>query len=160
MAQPYVVHGLIDNSGESSKVKFYLPDVTGANYGTITGNVITANVGELRLAVAAATLMNFTRHTVVCEVYDDVGTLPSDANAQREQKLLITYIGDGGTSKKYRIELPGADRTLFAQTGTDVVDHTVNLNAIALKDAIESYAVTPEGFPALVTAMRLVGRNI
>jgi hypothetical protein len=160
MAQPYVVHGMIDNSGESSKVKFYLPLITAANYDDQTGNGIGEAVGELRLAVAAASLMNFTRHTVVSDVYDDVGTLPSDANAQREQKLLITYIGDGGTSKKYRLEIPGADRTLFAQTGTDVVDHTSNVNAIALKAVIETYAVTPEGFPALIQAMRLVGRNI
>jgi hypothetical protein len=160
MAQPYVVHGLIGNSGESSKVKFYLPLITAANYDDQTGNGIGEAVGELRLAVAAATLMNFTRHTVVSDVYDETGLLPSDANAQREQKLLITYIGDGGSSKKFRIELPGVDRTLFAQTGTDVVDHTSNVNAIALKGVIETYAVTPEGFPALVVAMRLVGRNI
>jgi len=160
MSQPYVVHGMVDNSGEGSKVKFYLPTITSANFDDVTGNGVGDSVGDLRLAVAAASLMNFTRHTVVAAVYDDVGTLPSDANAQREQKLLITYIGDGGTSKKYRIELPGADRTLFAQTGTDVVDHTSNVNAIALVTAIEANAVSPEGFPALVVAMRLVGRNL
>jgi len=160
MAQPYVTHGMVDNSGESSKVTFYLPDITAANYDDVAGNGVGDNVGDLRLAIAAATLLNFTRHTVVAEVYEETGLLPSDANAQREQKLLITYIGDGGSSKKFRVEVPGVDRTLFAQTGTDVVDHTSNINAIALKDAIEANAVTPEGFPALVVAMRLVGRNI
>lgn len=160
MAQPYVVHGLVGNSGEASKVKFYLEEITSVNFDDITGNGVGDAVGDLRIAVAAATLMNFTRHTVVAKVYDETGLLPSDANAQREQKLLITYIGSGGSSKKFRIELPGVDRTLFAQTGTDVVDHTSNVNAIALRTAIEANAWTPEGFPAVVVGMRLVGRNI
>ena len=48
-----VSHTIIDNSGEQSVVKFYLPDVTAVNYDTITGNGKGDNVGDLRLAVAA-----------------------------------------------------------------------------------------------------------
>lgn len=154
----HVTHGMIDNSGEGASVRFYLPDVTGANYDTITGNSAAQNVGELRLAVAAVSLLNFTQHTVTTERYPESGTLPADAFAQRELKLLVQYVDDV-TGERGTLTIPGPDLDILAQAGTDVVDHTSNAAAIALTTAIETYAASKDGNAISVIGMRIVGRN-
>jgi hypothetical protein len=153
-----VTHGMIGNSGESSSVTFYLPDVTGANYDDVTGNGVGQNVGDLRLAVAAVTLMNFTKHTVTTEQYAEAGTLPADANAQREIKLWVQYV-DTVNARVGSLSIPGPNLSILAQTGTDVVDHTSNAAAIALTNAIEANAVSRDGNPIAVRLMKIVGRN-
>lgn len=155
----YVTHSLIGFSGEGSSVRFYLPDVTAANYDDVAGNGVGDNVGDLRLALAAMTLLNFVRHTVTTEQYADAGTLPNDPYAQREIKLLVSY-RDTVTSKLYRLEIPGPDLSALAQAGTDVVDHTSNITAAAFVTAFEANAASVDGNPVTVEGMRIVGRRL
>lgn len=155
----YVTHSLIGFSGEGSSVRFYLPDVTSVNYDDVTGNTVGDNVGGLRLALGALTLLNFVRHTVTTEQYADVGSLPSDPYAQREIKLLVSY-RDTVTSKLYRLEIPGPDLSAIAQAGTDVVDHTSNVTAAAFVTAFEQYARSVDGNLVTVEGMRIVGRRL
>lgn len=155
MAQ--VAFVMVDNSGEKSTVAFSLPVITGANYDDIAGNGVGDNVGDLRIAIGAASLMNFVNTVVQAVNYPDTPVLPTSPWAQREDGLRVFYAdADGG---KYHVTIPGPDKTLFAQTGTDVVDHTSNAAAILLKNAIEANAASPSGDPVFVTGMRLVGRS-
>lgn len=153
-----VSHTCIDNSGENSVVTFYLPDVTAANYDDVTGNDVGNNVGALRLALADVTLCNFVRHTVTTEVYPELGELPASPWAQRELKLLVQYV-DNVTSKRYTVTIPGPDLELLAQAGTDVVDHTSNINAAAFATAFEANARSQDGNAISVIGMRIIGRN-
>lgn len=155
----YVTHSLIGFSGEGSSVRFYLPDVNATNYDDVAGNTVGDNVGGLRLALGAITLLNFVRHTVTTEQYADVGTLPSSPHAQREIKLLVSY-RDTVTSKLYRLEIPGPDLAALAQAGTDVVDHTSNVTAVAFVTAFEQYARSVDGNLVTVEGMRIVGRRL
>lgn len=155
----YVTHSMIGFSGEPSSVTFYLPDVTSVNYDDVTGNTVGDNVGSLRLALGAISLLNFVRHTVTTEQHADSGALPTEPYAQREIKLLVNY-RDTVTAKKYRIEIPGPDLAALAQAGTDVVDHTSNATAVAFVTAMETYARSVDGNLITVEGMRIVGRRL
>lgn len=148
---------MIGFSGERSKVVIGLPLLTGANYDDTTGNGATDNVGALRIAIGAISLLNFESVVVQAVTHPDAGGLPTNANAQREIGLRVFYTDDV-TSKKYHITIPGPDLTLVAQAGTDVVDHTSNAAAIALTTALETFAFSPDDNAITVTGMRIVGR--
>lgn len=156
---PSVTHTIIDNAGETSTTRFYLPTISGANYDTVAGNGATDNVGALRLAVAAITRGNFVRHTVSAVEYPEAGTLPADPEAHRETKLLVSYV-DNVNARRGSVTIAAPDLSILAQTGTDVVDHTSNAAAIALTTAIETYAASRDGNAITVIGMRIVGRNI
>lgn len=150
--------GYIDNSGEGSSTRFYLPQLTAGNYDAVAGNGVGENVGDLRLAVAAVTLCNFTQHTVVAEQYTEAGDLPASAFAQREFKLLVKMVDTANNRSTVTIPAPNLD--VLAQPGTDIVDHVSNVVAAALAAAIEANAVSPQGNALSVIGMRIVGRAI
>lgn len=149
---------LIDHSGEQSSVAFWTPDLDAANIATYTSTAVTNALGDLKAAIDALTLMNETNINVGATRIISPPTLPADENAQREQKLQIKYT-DTVTGKKYRFEIPGVDRTLVAQVGTDVVDFGSNAFVIALVNAFESDYVSELGNPVSVYGASLVGRN-
>ena len=153
-----VTINMVDNSGEPTSVQFYLPQLTSANYDDVAGNVAGQNVGDLRLAIAAITLANFTNHSVSAVNYPESGDLPANPYAQREIGLMVKYVDTVNAKKAHRV-IPAPDLTLIAQTGTDVVDHTSNVAAVALTAAIEANAVSQDGNPVVVTGMRIVGRK-
>jgi hypothetical protein len=150
---------MIDHSGEDSGCAFYLPQVTAANYDTVTGNGGGENVGDLHGAVALVSLLNFKNSTVICETYPEAGTLPVNPLAQRETKLLVQYV-DTVNGRRGTVTIPSPNLALVAQIGTDVVDHNVNVTALALTTAIENNAVSRDGNAIQVVGMRIVGRNI
>jgi hypothetical protein len=151
--------GMIDNSGEGTATRFYLPAVTGANYDDVVGNGIGDNVGDLRIATAILTLCNYTKHSVTTEVYTDVGTLPSSPYAQRELKLLVRYI-DAVNGKRSTLTIPGPDLSTLASPGTDIVDHVSNAVAAAWVAVFEANAASPDGNAVEVVGMQIVGRSV
>jgi len=148
---------MIGFSGERSSVRIGLPLLTGANYDDVTGNGATDNVGVLRIAIGAISLLNFENIVVSAVTHPDTGGLPASPNAQREIGLRVFYTDDV-TAKKYHITIPGPDLSLVAQAGTDVVDHTSNAAAIAFVTAFESAARSVDDNAVTVTGMRIVGR--
>lgn len=149
---------LIDHSGEQSSVAFWSPDLDSGNIATYTTTTVTNALGDLKAAIDALTLMNETNINVGAARIISPPTLPTDENAQREQKLQVKY-SDTVTGKKYRFEIPGIDRTLVAQVGTDIVDFANNAFMIALVNAFESNYVSELGNPVTVYGASLVGRN-
>lgn len=151
-----VTYVMVDKSGEISRVQFYLPTLTGANYDDVTGNGVGNNVGDLRLAIGAASLCNFVNTVVGATSYPETSpTNPTDPFAQRESGLRVFYSAGG---RRYNVTIPGPDLALFSQTGTDVIDIGSNVAAIALKTAIEANIADYLGGPCVVTGMRSVGR--
>lgn len=149
----------IDHSSEKSSMQVHLPDITAATYDAITANDATGNVGRIRLALAALTLCNEVSVNIQAKKIPTVPpSPPTDENAQREQALQIEYV-DNVTGKTYFYNLPGIDRTLVAQTGTDVVDYVNNVLVAALVTALEADARSELGNNITVTGARMIGRN-
>lgn len=152
------IQSFIDYSGEQTSFAVWTPDLNAGNIDTYTNTAVTNALGDLLAAVNAVTLLNRTVTSVGAVRDLSAGTLPANVNAQREQKLLVKYI-DTVTNKKYQFTVPGVDRTLLAQQGTDVVDFTSNVLMIALVNSFESDYVSELGNPVAVYAASLVGRN-
>lgn len=148
----------VDFSGEGASVAFWTPTLNASNVVTYTDTTLTNQLGDLKAAVDALTLLNETNINVGAARIVSPPTLPTDENAQREQKLQVKYV-DTVTGKKYRFEIPGVDRTLVAQVGTDVVDFANNVFMIALVNAFENGYVSELGNPVSVYGAILVGRN-
>lgn len=148
----------VDFSGEISRVSFSHLDLDAANVAGYTSTVVTDELGALKAAVDALTLLNETQITVGARNILSPPTLPPNQNAQREQGLLIKYV-DTTTNKKYRFTIPGIDRTLVAQPGTDVVDFANNILVAALVAAFEANYTSELGYPVSVYGASLVGRN-
>lgn len=147
---------LIDHSGEQSQVAVWTPDLDALN---IAGYISTAPgsaLGDLKSAIDDLTLMNEVVISVGAARITSPPTLPADENAQREQKLLIKYV-DTITAKKYRFTIPGIDRALVAQAGTDVVDFVGNALVAALVSAFEADFVSELGNPVSVYGASLIG---
>lgn len=153
----YVTHSIIDHSGEVSFTRHGLPDITSVNYAAVTGNTIAQNVGALRLALAAVTDGNFTKHEVTAAEQPPIGAIPTDVNAQREIKLLVRYVSSAG--RRGSFEIPGPDLTLFAQTGTDVALLT-STEWLAFESIIEANCRDSYGDTITVTDGRIVGRRL
>jgi hypothetical protein len=83
----------------------------------------------------------------------------TDPDAQREDKWLVMY-HDTTTKKKYRMLIPGCDRSLLA-TNSEQMDMT-KAEAIALVGAIEGFVTVGDDYDhdVLVDAIIFVGRNL
>lgn len=148
----------IDYSGESSAVAVNIPNLDATNVEDYTDTTIGTPLGNFKAALDALTLMNETVIHVGAARIISPPTLPNDENAQREQKMLLKYV-DTVTGKKYRFTVPGIDRTLVAQQGTDVVDFGNNVLVIALVAAFEAGMVSELGNAVSVYGASLIGVN-
>jgi len=155
MAAPLTIT-YIDYSGEQSAVGVNVPNLDATNVEDYTDTTLGTPLGNFKAAVDALTLMNEVVINVGAARITSPPTLPTDENAQREQKLLIKYV-DTVTAKKYRFTIPGIDRTLVAQQGTDVVDFGNNVLVIALVAAFEAGMVSELGNPVSVYGASLIG---
>lgn len=152
------IQSFIDFSGELTSFGLWNPDLNAGNIDSYTSTVATNALGDLLIAVNALTLLNRTVTSVGALRDLSVSSLPTDENAQREQKLQIKFT-DNVTNKKYQVTLPGIDRTLVAQAGTDLVDFVGNALVAALVSEMETNYVSELGNALTVYDARLVGRN-
>jgi len=145
----------MDNEGESSSFGVYGANFSAANYdaqNTLMDALITA-VGN----VTRGNQVHTTR------MYSDsdgpASGPPADVEAQREQKWLVTYHGDGSL-KKFRAEIPTAD-VQVKPSGTEFMDLTAGVG-LALVTAFEAYVRSPDDPAETVTVdtIRLVHRNL
>lgn len=153
-----VTFNLIDHSGETSTVSFNTPDLDDTNINGYLNTTIGQPLGDLKAAIDALTLMNEAKITINASQIVSPASLPADPNAQREQGLQVKYT-DTVTGKKYRFTVPGLNRTLVAQQGTDVVDFENNVLMQALVAAFEADYTSEFGNPVTVYAASMIGRN-
>lgn len=157
MAQPHVTFTILDNSNETSSVRFYLPEMDNTNFeGTV--NDTTGAVGLIRLAMNALIEGNHLRRTVTAAVYEDAATLPASGWAQREIKAQFTF-RDTVTAETGTFEIPTFDAGTFAESGTDVLD-LEEIGLAAFVAAVEANAVSRQGNAIEIVSARIVGRNI
>ena len=150
--------GFIDKSGEAGSVSFPVPNLGVTNVEAYTEGVGHVAYNALLDAVVALTLLNQTGHTVTAETAEIAPVRPSDANAQRETALLVKFADT--TGHKGSLTIPGLDRTITSQDGTDEVPLAGITEVEDLITAIETYAVDSiTGNTVTVYSIREVGRN-
>jgi len=152
------VQTFVDYSGEITTMGLWNPDLNVSNVETYTSLVATNALADLLAAVDALTLLNRTRTNVGAITIPIVTDLPTNKDAQREQKMQIKY-ADDVTGKKYQVTLPGIDRTIVAQQGTDKVDFVGVTEVATLVTEMEANYLTELGNALTVYDVRLVGRN-
>lgn len=143
----------IDYSKEPSSMRFYNGPIT---VGTIAG--FLTQFGAFRTATEAIVLGSL----VADEWYGDRtkydNAPPTDENAQRERKFLISYQG-AATFSKYTLEIPTADLVGRMVGDTDIVD-AVDTDFAAWITAFEALCKTPEGEAVEFLQATAVGRNL
>lgn len=149
---------ILDNSGETGRVSFWLPDVTGANYDTVAADLVGGNIGDIRLAMNPLILGNHLRRTMTSEIYTDTAVLPASGFAMREVKARFTY-RDTVTAELGSFEIPTFDAGSHATAGTDVLDLTGG-DLAAFVSAVEANARSRDGNAIEIVSAILVGRNV
>lgn len=155
MAQNTTVFTYLDNSNEKSAVRIYNGPI---NAGTYAGYVTA--YGALETALSAITLGTLAQRSVNTSTTIVSQTAPSDENAQRERKWLVTYQGDTSL-KKFQMEIPTADLSgTHLLPNTDLADLT-DADIAAFVTAFETIARSPDSESETVTvlSMRHVGRK-
>lgn len=145
--------GFVDHSNEKSRTEFYIVPLAagGANQAA----VVTSH-DNVKAAIAAVTLCNFTTSTVGHGYETDIPVIPASQNAQREIRLWIQYV-DNVNGKFYSMEIPGPDLVLLAQVNTDEVDIGANATAVALKLVLDAELRSELNNAVTVTRMRIIG---
>lgn len=158
----------LDHSGESSAASFITGDITAVSLpGFLT------QWGDLRTAIEGITLGTIQEEAAYVFKTRLSNTKPTDQNAQRERKWLVTYednlpffddpvnaIPNAGYRKVFNIEIPTADASLLpANLETEQVDIT-GTEMAAFVTAFEAIARSPYGGTVNVLKIELVGRNL
>lgn len=143
----------VDYSDEKSSFQF--------NFGAITAISLPGfltQFGAFRNATNAITLGELVSDQWVGDQTKYNNAPPTNVNAQRERKFLVTY-EDVTTFALYRLEIPTADLTGRMIPDTDLVDLT-NTQIAAWITAFEAMCKSPEGNDVNVVRIQAVGRNI
>jgi hypothetical protein len=160
MAQHYTQWSILDYSDEKSPLKVFNGAITAVSIGGFV-----TDVGTIR-----GLIQNLVLGTVHSEqwVGDNTvisNTRPTDPDAQRERKGLVTYVGDT-TGKKYTFTIPTirtktAGGASLIVPGTDLFNLTL-APVEPLVTALNGFMRTPDDDEESVTiqSIRLVGRNI
>lgn len=145
----------LDYSGEKSAAKFVGPSPVQAGFDTWRSQMDA-------IEAAITDITGGTLHKLVQanEVSLESNELPTDAEAQREKKWLVTYRAN--TSEKlFRLEIPCAMPTGQLLPASDQADLTTTEMA-AFVSAFETFVRSPDNGTENVTvqSIRFVGRNI
>lgn len=150
-----------DVTEETSKLEVYNGAITAASLpGFLT------QFGALQTATDAITLGTRRQQSWIGDLTTVSNAWPTDKNAHRENKLLVTY-RDDVTEEEFILTIPtidgeqlnfvpgGGDAVIFSGTGASV-------NIVNWVTAFEALARTPRSDANSVTVvgMRFVGRNI
>jgi len=144
----------LDHSVERSSMSFHFGEITAAS---IPG--FLTEFGAFRDATNAITIGTLVSDTWVGDHTKYSNVPPTDPNAQRERKWMVTY-EDSTSLALYRIEIPCANHDLtgvFAGQ-SDEVDLT-QTEIAAWITAFEQLCRSPEGNNVNVVSIRTVGRN-
>jgi len=155
-----------DYSREKATVSFQLSTPADNDYTNPIAAVVALQAG------IDAVSRGVCRQTQISRINPINANWPSDEEAQREDKWLVTYrdtleyldaptntIPNPGFGKVFNWEIPCADRDAVVMTpGTDTVDFT-QAPMSTLITALQSYAHSPYGGSVSVQEVVFVGRN-
>lgn len=146
----------------------------GFNTGAITAVSLPGTLtafGELKTAIDAVTLGTIAEEGLYVNRTRLSNVPPSDANAQRERKWLVTYedatpffddpvnaIPNAGYKKVFNVEIPTAKTVGQLLANSDEADMTTP-EMIALKAKFAALVKSPYGGAVTVTRITVVGRN-
>lgn len=153
MAVSYYTQTYLDYSKEKANLRLRVEEITAAN--------IAAQLTEIQaLGAAIADLSLGTLHKSATLQNDSVisNTPPSDVNAQRERKWLVTY-RDDVTEQLYQFEIPAANLTGNLLPNSDEADLT-STDWAAFITAFEAVVLSPDGNAVTVESARHVGRKL
>lgn len=160
MAQHYTTWTLLDYSNEKSPLKVFNGAVT---LTSIAG--FLTDIGTFRTAIDNFTLGTLHNEQWVGDSSLLSNALPTDADAHRERKALVTYIGNT-SNKVYTLTIPtvrtkAGDGSSLLVPGTDLFNLALAIPA-AFVTQFQGFARTPDNDQEEVTvqSIRLVGRNI
>lgn len=152
----------LDYSNEKGFVSLNIPLVSAAN--------LAATTSAINALVAAADDIvggTLNKRTLTIPSAGSA-TLPSDEEAQREEKWLVGYtdtlanLAVGTTNpyfgKKFTVEIATAELTGHLQVNSDFAD-LAETDVAAFVTAFEAFARSPSGGTVNVNYIRYVGRN-
>lgn len=157
-AQHYSIITMLDHTNEKSSLRVYNGAITAVS---LPG--FLAEFGDLQAATAAITLgtMHSTQWVGDLDVLSQ--EIPASKYAQRENKLLVTYVGNT-SGKLFQVTIPTIDLNVleFVPGGGDAVSITSPAAIADWVSAFEAMARTPDSDQETVTVLRAraVGRNI
>lgn len=152
----------LDYSNEKGFVSLNIPLVTAANLAATTSAITT-------LALAADDIVGGTlnRRTLTIPSAGSAA-LPSDEEAQREEKWLVGYTDTTANlaagvpnpyfGKKFSVEIPTAELTAHLSVNSDFAD-LAETEVAAFVTAFEAFARSPAGGAVNVNYIKYVGRN-
>lgn len=151
--------GMVDHSGESSGTILYFDPVAvdGTNWDSLFTDVGTSVHDLVKAGIVTMTKLNMTRTIASIVVDESAGSLPSEADAQREWAIRFVYIDLDNSNKKYSFTVP-APTDAVVPSGTDVVN-LANITVAAFVTLIETYCKSPDGGDIEIVEARLIGRN-
>jgi len=148
----YGLFTFIDYSEENSSMKFYNGPIT-----ALTIAAYLTQYGALRDAVEDISLGVLVADQWIGDNTHYANAAPTDVNAQRERKWLVSYEGTTSHSK-YTMTIPCANFEDQLLPDSDEADLTTTEMA-AFITAFETVARTPEGEAVNVLDITGVGRN-
>lgn len=152
-----VTFQILDYSGETGSVGFWLPTLTAANFDANVNDTVGGAVGDLRIAMNALINGNHLQRTVNAATFKDTAVQPTDPYAQREIKGRFV-IRDTVTAELGSFEIPCIDLSVVAQQGTDVID-LEEVAVAAFVAVLEADYVSRDGNPIEVVSAQIVGRS-
>lgn len=143
---------LIDFSNEPASVSVGIPQ-----YNLATNNdLLTNKLPAFTTAILDVSLLNKTKDQIVFFDTKFSKVLPTDPNAQREDKWFVRY-QDNVNFSIHNYEIPGADRSIGMIPGTDLLDLT-GTEALALIAASNALVLSPDGNATTILDVTFVGR--
>lgn len=144
----------LDYSGEKSSFGFSVVERDDANFDAQVA------LSDALVTAANALTLGTLDSNVFSQGQYNIGTIPGDVNAQRENKWLVRY-EDATTGKKYSVEIPTAELgNGHLQTNSDIAN-LADAEWVAFIAAFEAYAVAPDtGNAVNVLDARFVARNL
>lgn len=141
----------IDYANKPSTVSVRGIDLTGANF-----DAQNTLMDTLKSAMDDVVIANEITDKRTASVTQTAKVLPANPDAQRGQKWSVSGT-DTVTGAAAGFEIPGADQDQLTGN-TNVLDLTAG-NGLALKNAIEAFAVSVAGNPIAVSSITLVSRT-
>lgn len=153
----------LDYSNEKGFVTLNIPLVTAANFAATATKINT-------LVLAADDIIGGTlnRRTLTIPSAGSAA-LPSDAEAQREEKWVVRYtdtlanlaVGTPNPyyGQKFSVDIPTAELTDHLSVNSDFAN-LAETDIAAFITAFEAFARSPSGGSVDVTSIKFVGRNI
>lgn len=142
-----------DYSNEISTFGVYIPELNAGNFASV-GTAVQA----LGTATNNLSLGQPAKSALIAQINTISAAAPSDVNAQRERKWLVTY-RDTVTNRLYSLEIPCADLAGGNLVANSDLANLASTEWAAWVTAFEAVALSWEGNAVEVLRAQHVGRK-